>query len=168
MGDAVFSWCLFVQRNVLAWKILRGTSLIMWDIYFRWGHYAVCRQVNLLVLFICFLENQNVIHSQQVLRGSEYSDFPYVCTEAIMLGLNVPFSTLLGIWLIQCHDFRLLLIFVSSDLGLQQYGARLEFQTRDWIWVTVVRALDPSHWTSGQWVTRALALQLWRKEFPQR
>ena len=45
-------------------------------------------------------------------------------------------------------------------------GWDLDFQP-DVGWIAAVKAPDPSH--LDQWsVTRALALWLWRKEFPQR
>ena len=50
---------------------------------------------------------------------------------------------------------------VCNGLGLD-----LDFQP-DVGWIAAVKAPDPSH--LDQWsVTRALALWLWRKEFPQR
>ena len=41
-------------------------------------------------------------------------------------------------------------LLISRCLSLQRLGAGLGFPARDWVWVAVVKAPNPSHWTNGQ------------------
>ena len=42
-------------------------------------------------------------------------------------------------------------LVISGGLGLQWLDTALQFLDRDWGTVMALRALNPSHWTSGQW-----------------